>query len=296
MNFRHDFAEMAREEFRNLGMSVPKEWDDYEICIKLFQVLQRHINSNIPYYVLYSKELLQKLPYLPESDRREIKRIEWCLRNCQSITEYMSRDINTTSMRKSDFMLKNWEIYHVHLEKVQKNKKCTNPHLLFFQIKGQVAHFIDVKKHPQGSDWFDRDLLEIVYQNWPNLLVYPNGLRPCENLPDNQIYELTKRCVAFIPFHEGVLFPTSMGVMSSGDSGTAVRAIQFIFNSFALWEKQLEKDEKRLRTEINRIHHPMPEKLDFSLIIEKNNFVAYEEYAQIKVKMFVVPLLLQSAK
>ena len=53
MNFRHDFAEMAREEFRNLGMSVPKEWDDYEICIKLFQVLQRHINSNIPYYVLY---------------------------------------------------------------------------------------------------------------------------------------------------------------------------------------------------------------------------------------------------
>lgn len=168
--------------------------------------------------------------------------------------------------------------------------------MLFFQIKGQVAHFIDVKKHPQGSDWFDRDLLEIVYQNWPNLLVYPNGLRPCENLPDNQIYELTKRCVAFIPFHGGVLFPTSMGVMSSGDSGTAVRAIQFIFNSFALWEKQLEKDEKRLRTEINRIHHPMPEKLDFSLIIEKNNFVAYEEYAQIKVKMFVVPLLLQSAK
>lgn len=172
MNFRHDFAEMAREEFRNLGMSVPKEWDDYEICIKLFQVLQRHINSNIPYYVLYSKELLQKLPYLPESDRREIKRIEWCLRNCQSITEYMSRDINTTSMRKSDFMLKNWEIYHVHLEKVQKNKKCTNPHLLFFQIKGQVAHFIDVKKHPQGSDWFDRDLLEIVYQNWPMITSY----------------------------------------------------------------------------------------------------------------------------
>ena len=141
MNFRHDFAEMAREEFRNLGMSVPKEWDDYEICIKLFQVLQRHINSNIPYYVLYSKELLQKLPYLPESDRREIKRIEWCLRNCQSITEYMSRDINTTSMRKSDFMLKNWEIYHVHLEKVQKNKKCTNPHLLFFQIANLQPSF-----------------------------------------------------------------------------------------------------------------------------------------------------------
>lgn len=68
MNFRHDFAEMAREEFRNLGMSVPKEWDDYEICIKLFQVLQRHINSNIPYYVLYSKELLQKLPYLPRAE------------------------------------------------------------------------------------------------------------------------------------------------------------------------------------------------------------------------------------
>lgn len=208
----------------------------------------------------------------------------------------MSREINTTSMRTSDFLLKNWEIYHVHLEKIQPDKPALNPNLLFFQVKGQVVHFIDVKPHPTGSDWFDRELLEIVYQNWPNLLVYRSDLKPSEIIPDSKVHGITKRCVAFIPFHGGSLFPTSLGVTSSGDSGTAVRMADYIFNSFVLWEKQLEANPESIREEIRRLHLPMPENLDFSLIIENNYFVAYEEHALIKVRMFALPLLLQTTR
>lgn len=296
MNFRHDFAEIAKRELNCLGIFVPKDWDDYKIALKFFQVKQRRMNSDIPYVVVYSQELLHKLPELSSKDQAAVRHIEWCLKNRKPITCYMSREINTTSMKASDFMLKNWEIHHVHLEKIQPDKPALNQNLLFFQVKGQVVHFIDVKLHPTGSSWFDRDLLEIVYRNWPNLLIYKSGIKPSEIIPDDKIYELTKHIVTFISFHGGILFPTGLGVMSSGDSGKAVRTIQSIFNNFALWEKWLEENETSLKAEINRLHHPVPKKLDFSLMIEENHFIAYEEYAQIKKKMFAVSLLLQTTR
>lgn len=293
MDFRHDFAVMAREDMRCIGIAFPPEWDDYKVCTRFLQIKQRRFNSSIPYYVLYSKELLQKLPLLSSDDQAVIRRIEWCLKNCYPITPYMSKAINTFSMKKSDYMLKNWEIYHLHLERTDIDRKCKNPNLLFFQAKGQVVHFIDVKKHPEGNGWFDRNLLEIIYNNWPNLLMFKKGLKPTETIPDNAVHNLTKNCVTFIPFHEGSLFPTGFGVMSSGDSGKAARTIDSVFNRFVMWEKAIEKDEAGIRQEIRELHHRMPEQLNFSLIIENNYFVAYEEYAQIKLRMFKLPLILQ---
>lgn len=150
MDFRHDFAVMAREDIRCIGIAFPPEWDDYKVCTRFLQIKQRRFNSSIPYYVLYSKELLQKLPLLSSDDQAVIRRIEWCLKNCYPITPYMSKAINTFSMKKSDYMLKNWEIYHLHLERTDMDRKCKNPNLLFFQAKGQVVHFIDVKSIPKG--------------------------------------------------------------------------------------------------------------------------------------------------
>ena len=81
--------------------------------------------------------------------------------------------------------------------------------------------------------------------------------------------------------------------MSSGDSSKAARTIDSVFNRFVMWEKAIEKDEAGIRQEIHELHHGMPEQLNFSLIIENNYFVAYEEYAQIKLRMFKLPLILQ---
>ena len=296
MNFRHDFAEMARDELTNYGIDVSKDWSDDSVSLQFFQIKRRHFNSNIPYYVLYSQELLNKFPNLSPGDQAAIRDIEFSLKTCQTIEPYMSKGINALSIKKSDFMLKNWGIYHLHLEKAVIYKAYTNPNLLFFQAKGQVVHFIDVKPHPKGSGWFDRELLETIYQNWPNLLNFQKGLIPTETIEDKDVHKITKNFVTFVPFHGGALIPSNLGVASSGDSIEAVRMMDNIFNRFALWEKQIEKDEENIRVEINRLHHPMPEKLNFSLIIEDNYFVAYEDYAQLKIRMFAIPRLLQSVK
>lgn len=60
MNFKHDLAEIARGELRQAGIKVPKEWGDYQVCMKYLEIHHRWFDSSVPYAVVYSKELREK--------------------------------------------------------------------------------------------------------------------------------------------------------------------------------------------------------------------------------------------
>lgn len=121
-------------------------------------------------------------------------------------------------------MLKVWNIYHLHLEKKQEQKKYKNPNLLFFQPKGNTVYFIDIRRHPTGNEWLSREWLEIIYNNWPELLHYEPGLVPCIadgvpiELTDEMVFDLMKEEITpFVTFHEGSVYPTNFEVLASGD-------------------------------------------------------------------------------
>lgn len=197
----------------------------------------------------------------------------------------MSKDIRTISTKKSDFLLKNWNIYHLHLEKSLKWKPYQNSNLLFFQPKDTVVHLIDVKPHPKGNGWFARELLEIVYDNWPDLLIYRDGVK-VESIPDDEIYDITKREIVFLSFKNGCLFPTNLGVATSGDSNMAVREADRVFDNLTIWEKELQDREDELREMIVQNSFLVPPKLYFRLEIENGYFIAYEPFCGVKIKMF----------
>ena len=287
MNFKHDLAEIARGELRQAGIKVPKEWDDYQACMKYLEIHHRWFDSSVPYAVVYSKELREKYPTLTPEEQEAIRDIEKRLNCCETLTPYMSRDIRATSVKKSDFLLKNWNIYHLHLEKSSDGYQ--NPNLLFFQPKGRVVHLIDVKPHPKGTGWFDRALLEIVYDNWPHLLNYRPGMKPTCSIPDDGVHDLLKSMVAFIPFRDGGLFPTNLGVVASGDSGLAVRETDRMFNTLTTWERELMEREDEVKQELLRLNLEVPDALDYSLEVEDGFFIAYEIHTQAKIRMFEVP-------
>lgn len=287
MNLKHDLAEISRKELFQEGIRVPKEWDDYKICVKYLELHHRFFDSSVPYMIVYSRELQKKLPTLMPEEQVAIFDIEKRLKSCESIVPYMSKDIRAISVKKSDFLLKNWNIYHLHLEKEVAN--YMNSNLLFFQPKGQVVHFIDVRPHPKGSTWFDRGLLDIIYDNWPHLLIYMPDVKPTIPVPDDGIHNLLKNSVSIIPFRGGGLFPTNMGVMASGDSGLAVRTADRIFNALTLWEIELSKQEDNVKKEISKLNLAVPDLLDYSLEIESGFFIAHEVHTQVKIQMFEVP-------
>lgn len=289
MNFEHDLAEISRELMRDAGINVSPEWDDCYACIKYLELHHRWFDSSIPYKVVYSKELQKKLPTLSIDDQQAIADIVYCLENCVTITPYMSKALKHTAIRRSDFFLKNWDIYHLHLEKAIPGKPFTKSNLLFFQRKGQVVHLIDVRNHPKGSGWFVRDLLEIVYDNWPWLLRYIPKCIPVENIGEQNIHNALKNAIIFVPFRQGMLMPTTLGVASSGDSIMAVKQAYSILNRLRDWENELKANEDEIQKSIwNELSVQVTEPLDYELITENGYFVAYEIHSNAKIKLFEI--------
>ena len=133
MNFKHDLAELCKKELILKGIEVLPEWNDQKICIIFLEISDRCFNSNVSYDVKYSKELLKKLTTLTKEEQKAVRDIERRLKTCQTLTPYMSKDILKTSIKKSDFLMKNWSIYHLHLENRNQKGFYQNPNLLFFQ-------------------------------------------------------------------------------------------------------------------------------------------------------------------
>ena len=287
MDFQHDLAEISRGLMRDAGITDLPEWDDCYACIKYLELHHRWFDSSISYEVVFSDKLLKKISGLSQSDQDAIRDIVHRLKNCITIKPYMSKGINNTEIRKSDFLLKNWDIYHLHLEKASLGKPFTNPNLLFFQRRGQVVHLIDIRKHPTGSEWFVRELLEIVYDNWPWLLQYFPEYIPMESIEDCDDHDALKSMVVPIPFRNGMLMPTTLGVASSGDSGRAVKQAYSILNRLQQWEIELAKNEEDIRKSIfESMAIQVTEPLDYTLIVEDGFFVAYETHSNAKIRLF----------
>ena len=287
MNFKHDLAEISKKELHKEGIKVPKEWDDYRICMKYLEIHHRWFDSSVPYMVVFSRELWRKLPRMTFAEQAAIRDIVNRLKSCQPITAYMSKDIRAISVKKSDFLLKNWNIYHLHLERTPERYR--NPNLLFFQPLGRVVHMIDVRPHPKGTAWFDRGLFDIIYDNWPHPLIYMPGVKPTLPVPDEGVHELLKRMGSFIPFRNGSLVPTNLGVSASGDSTMAVMTANRIFNSLTQWQLELAERGAEIRELIRGAGLEPPAELDYTLIVEDGFFVAYEVQTHAKFRMFPVP-------
>lgn len=287
MNFEHDLAQLAKCELNRNGVTLPKGLTDVQICVKAFEIHQRWFDSSVSYGVVYSREFRQKMERLTPKELDAICDIENSLRNCKSLTPYMSKNIKAVSVKKSDFMQKCWNIYHLHLEKAEPDKAFNNGKLLFFIPKGRVVHFIDIKPHPKGSSWFDRDLLNTIYENWPYLLIYKEGYTPTINLSDSEMFEAQKCMFVPVQFKSGILFPTNMGVMASGDSARASMDARKLLYQLSEAEDYLIKNEAHFKQQITQtMGLEVSEPLDYDLIVENGCFVALEKNTQAKVQLF----------
>lgn len=108
-------------------------------------------------------------------------------------------------------------------------------------------------------------------------------------VPDEGVHELLKEAVSLIPFREGSLFPTNLGVAASGDSNLAVRTADRVFNLLTEWQSELTSRESEIKKLIRKEGIKPPPRLDYELIIENGFFVAYELQTHAKIRMFLVP-------
>jgi len=287
MDLKKDLIEIVKKELVYNRVEFSEEWDDHTILTTYLEVRQRMFDSSIPYRVVFSDVLLHKIPYLDVAEQEALTDIIKRLEKCETLEPYMSKLIHKTDMPNTDFLLKNWGIYHLHLEKIEGIKtKFTMPNLLFFQVKGQIVHFIDVKPHPKGHTWFDRKLLEIIYSTWPWLLVYLKDVKLLNEIPDNIIHTATKNMGIGVNIKGNVVIPSNLGVMTSGNSTKAVLETNKIFNAITKSEIYIKDHEAEIKKAIMKeTGVKIKGELDFELRIEEGYAIAFEKESGFKLKL-----------
>lgn len=151
----------------------------------------------------------------PDSLCKAWKKFRCCVEDGNDISIYQSKQI--VDLTKKDLLLNDWGIYHFHLgEKLDKGWVKRTDELVFAMVKPDAFYTIGIFKH---GDWANKDLLEIVHRNWPELLrEFRSRSLNVELLDNNKMKILRKNGYNFlVRMEDGTCyFPPGSGHVVAG--------------------------------------------------------------------------------
>jgi hypothetical protein len=284
MDFIKDYANIAHEHLKKLGIQVDKDWSDQKLFTKYEDIKSRFLIRSHHANIKYSTKYMSAIRNLSPTEKEALNEIKQRLKKQQSIEPYLSKDIYTTSMKKSDSLLKYFNIYHLHLNKYNENSKqvARADKILFLTTNADnsMIYFIDIKDHPNGSEWFDFDLLETIYDNWRHLLVIYNGEYSIEdNMTNDKLYHLVRKAHAnaIIKIRNRGIFSSNFGIAGSGDTVKAVRIADIVSNNLKYAEKSVSLNQSQIIEEVEgQLQQKLSLPLQFRLISDSSKLYIHE--------------------
>lgn len=220
INFKNDFKQILKNNLDNNKVKYNNCEDLKKFMIMYYDEMKRIPIIDVNYNVYISDELKSKMSNLPQKTQECIEDISIRLKEGKSITTYLSK--LALQAYTQDNQLQNWGIYHAHVAEVSKNyeKPAKRSDLvLFFIIKGNNIYFIDVKNHPKNETWFDKSLIEIIYNNWRNLLRIDEKVKWFkQSTPDDEVQDVSKLAIVPIEIQGNMVLPINMGNTTTGNS------------------------------------------------------------------------------
>ncbi len=167
-DFETDYADYCRETLTDAGVAFDADLPPEELSFALWNAFGRHLEVK-PREVRISPSL--KVPHeLEEGLARLVRKFEVG----ENVNPHLSKAIKNAGDRNyHDALLNDWGIHHLHLGVETGSFIARTGPLLFAMVRDEAVYMIAVKKH---GAWADRDLVEVVHQNWPELLPRADGL------------------------------------------------------------------------------------------------------------------------
>ena len=295
MDFKKDIDEHLYNALVKNGIKINK--NDEKLAIHYFDIRERLLDFDIKFKILKSKEINQILSsnILNADEMMSFNDIVYRLENNKPVDMYLSNYVYDIDIKRSDYLLKNWGIYHLHLEK--KNSTTNNfdrksDLLLFLKVSSNWKNLllISIDRHPKAATWYQEKWLEIIDNNWNGeLLCYAGGLKVINELPENEIFMATQRQIQAVTINGKVIFPF-LGCATSGDSVINVRRECDLYNFLRNLQDDMIKDYYKYFVDTSRYCRkrgiPFDKNLDFHIVIEYYKsyswFVLYEKQNKIK--------------
>ena len=231
-----DWIEILKAELTLAGYAI-KNQSSEEIALFYFHFLKKRIPST-PRKILKSQFFI-----CPPENLPGLTLLEYNITKGNDLSPYQSKQLK--SIEKHDKMLYDWGIQHLHLGIKMGNEALRErtSNLLYTIFDNSMAYFIGIYTH---SDFESLSLLEIIQQNWPQL-IEPYRLKgPVayeSNIEVNDIGKMRKAGITtFQKISGNLYFSPGGGISMSDTSIEASRKSNKYLDFFETIECQLKEN------------------------------------------------------
>ena len=179
----------------------------------------------IPRRVFISKELKHSENF--KKYEKEIIYLENKFKNGEDVMPFTSKRKKPTFYNgnpNDDYLLNDWNIHHFHLNTQldKDNKIQRSKYLLFCFIDERNVYFLNI--YPHTNNWTNKNLLEIMDNNWGNVLEqYRMEIKPILNPNNDEIKEFRKfQIISSVTIGNGKSFLTPGGGYTLDGTSTQV--------------------------------------------------------------------------
>lgn len=183
INLFEDYIDMQAKRIRDKKcFHIPKNMDDRTIIIKYIEFLRKTRFTNCE--IKKSKNF-----HCPSNKQKGFENLCDVFVNGGDVIPYLSK--SSLDFNKSDGLFADWGILHFHLGelKIGENFVTRDGPILFVFQHEEFLFLINVYDH---NSWTNKEVLQDMFDNWPELFSELVGITPNDNISANDIREFRK--------------------------------------------------------------------------------------------------------
>ncbi len=174
--FRSDVEEIADWFIEAFGLTFERTTPSLSVSLYrwLEFVLLRYVTP-VPRNVSFSRDFWRRVP---EDARAAVDNFIHQVRRGEDINAYQGRGLTTHDIsggkqdRRTDLLLADFGIHHFHITDepvVAGEYSRRSDWLLFAVVLADSLLCIDLRHHPKGVGWAQKDVLELAIRRWPSV-------------------------------------------------------------------------------------------------------------------------------
>lgn len=269
---------LFKYELMEVGYDVSRITETDKILYAYFVMCKRLVNTKKRH--VYKSNVFS----CPQELQEALNMLENAIENGENINPYLSRRMKETDYQ--DKLLFDWNVYHLHLgtTKDADGYITRTGALLFAMINDEGVYFINIYSH--NDQWSDKDMLNIVNNNWPELLdTWKVNATPEVEYTNEDIKQFRKCNVnTIIKLDDGTsLLGPGMGLNAAGGSAGAMINVIDKIHEIKGFHQVLVKWV---------MEHPQFEGYDETKIVRKGDEILCElPYHKFSFKLYQFPSL-----
>lgn len=283
-----DYEQLLRADFAREGHPVGPKDTLNDLLRKAVNFTARRVQPQ-KWVVLRSRQLAERT--LPQEINKAVNTVQGEAETGIDLNPRLSR--TTKRINYNDLLFNDWGFYHFHLGNGVDADGYVGrtDDLLFVVTRSTSMYFIDVLPH-QGS-FSSIDLLEIVHENWPQILARYKmaGISGLSHNPTDAEVAAARKVglQVFVQLKDGTVYaPPGGGISTAGTNISHTMQADFFVRQLSAIEAEVQTPEKEgeLRLAISGTGATCPPTLRLKLVeVQPTTLVVSEENTGIQFRL-----------